>query len=241
MAEQQSKAELLELKAIKQGTSWTDPGLERTEEVRDQTNQQVYLQNKDRSLAGVLSRRLMGASFTPAGMAPRRYERIASAGPAMGILEYLLVRAYLRAGAALPKRMSDQEAFFGRHQGGATYLLEEGVAEHVVKVDVASLYPSIIRTFRISPRCDPLDVFLHLIDHLTELRLFHKAAAREAPPGSMQANQHEGTQDKWSRDSSPTTFSSFCLRMQSRYLPRFLALDLLMLNVMHLRMKHTAR
>jgi hypothetical protein len=43
------------LKAIEQGTSWTDPGLERTEEVRDQTNQQVYLHNKDRSLADVLS------------------------------------------------------------------------------------------------------------------------------------------------------------------------------------------
>lgn len=43
------------LKAIAQGTNWTDPGLESTEEVRDQTNQQVYLQNKDRSLADVLS------------------------------------------------------------------------------------------------------------------------------------------------------------------------------------------
>lgn len=50
------RVNLLEiLKAIEQGTSWTDPGLERTEEVRDQTNQQVYLQNKDRSLADVLS------------------------------------------------------------------------------------------------------------------------------------------------------------------------------------------
>ena len=43
------------LKAIEQGTNWTDPGLESTEEVRDKTNQQVYLQNKDRSLADVLS------------------------------------------------------------------------------------------------------------------------------------------------------------------------------------------
>jgi hypothetical protein len=49
------RVNLLEiLKAIEQGTSWTDPGLERTEEVRDQTNQQVYLHNKDRSLADVL-------------------------------------------------------------------------------------------------------------------------------------------------------------------------------------------
>jgi hypothetical protein len=43
------------LKAIEQGTSWTDPGLDSTEEATDKTNQQVYLQNKDRSLADVLS------------------------------------------------------------------------------------------------------------------------------------------------------------------------------------------
>src|SRR6266852_2240970 len=141
-----------------------------------------------------LSRRLMGAAFALAGMAPRRYERIASAGPAMGILEPMLVRAYLRAGAALPQTASGQEELFGHHQGGATYLLEEGVAEHVVKADVASLYPSLIRAFRIGPSCDHLGVFLHLIDRLTELRLFHKAAARSAPPGSMEADQHEGTQ-----------------------------------------------
>jgi DNA polymerase elongation subunit (family B) len=141
-----------------------------------------------------LSQRLMGAAFALAGMAPRRYERIASAGPAMGILEPLLVRAYLRAGAALPRIARDQEATFGQHQGGATYLLEEGVAEHVVKADVASLYPSLMRAYRIGPSCDHLGVFLHLIDRLTELRLFHKAAARSAPSGSQEADEHEGTQ-----------------------------------------------
>jgi len=141
-----------------------------------------------------LALRLMGAAFALAGMAPRRYERIASAGPAMGILEPLLVRAYLHAGAALPQTASDQEETFGRHQGGATYLLEEGVAEHVVKADVASLYPSLMRAYRIGPSCDHLGVFLHLIDRLTELRLFHKAAARSAPTGSIEADQHEGTQ-----------------------------------------------
>ncbi len=141
-----------------------------------------------------LSRRLMGAAFALAGMAPRSYERIASAGPAMGILEPLLVRAYVRAGAALPKVAPGQEEIFGRHQGGASYLLAEGVAERVVKADVASLYPSLIRAFRIGPKCDRLGVFLHLMDRLTDLRLFHKAAARSSPPGSIEANQHEGTQ-----------------------------------------------
>jgi DNA polymerase, archaea type len=161
--------------------------------VQDPDSVRHYALDDVREVDG-LSRRLMGAAFALAGMAPRRYERIASAGPAMGILEPLLVRAYLHAGAALPQTASDQEETFERHQGGATYLLEEGVAEHVVKADVASLYPSLMRAYRIGPSCDHLGVFLHLIDRLTELRLFHKAAARSAPPGSLEADQHEGTQ-----------------------------------------------
>lgn len=51
-----------------------------------------------------LSQRLLGPAFVLAGMTPRSYERVASAGPAMGILEPMLVRAYLRQGAALPAR-----------------------------------------------------------------------------------------------------------------------------------------
>lgn len=81
------------------------------------------------------------------------------------------------------------EETFGQHQG-ASYLLEAGVAEHVVKADVASL----IRTFRIGPSYDRLGVFLHLMDRLTHLRLYHKAVARAAVVGSMEANQHDGMQ-----------------------------------------------
>src|SRR5437763_13969345 len=92
-----------------------------------------------------LSRRLMGAAFALAGMAPRRYERIASAGPAMGILEPMLVRAYLREGAALPFVPLEEYAGSEPQAGGAAYLLAAGVAEHVVKTDVASLYPSLMR------------------------------------------------------------------------------------------------
>jgi DNA polymerase elongation subunit (family B) len=160
---------------------------------RDPAEVRRYALDDVREVDG-LSRRLMGAAFALAGMAPRSYERIASAGPAMGILEPMLVRAYVRAGVALPKAAAGQEETFGRHQGGAAYLLAEGIAEHVVKADVASLYPSLIRAYHIGPKCDHLGVFLHLMDRLTELRLFHKAAARSAPPGSMEANQHEGTQ-----------------------------------------------
>ena len=141
-----------------------------------------------------LSRRLLGASFALARMAPRRYERLASAGPAMGILEPMLVRAYLRAGVALPQSGKDQDPAHGPHEGGAVHLFASGIAEHVVKADVASLYPSLMRSFRIGPACDRLGVLLKILDRLTDLRLAHKAAARSAVSGSLEANMHDATQ-----------------------------------------------
>jgi DNA polymerase I len=141
-----------------------------------------------------LARRLLGASFALAGMAPRRYERVASAGPAMGILEPMLVRAYLRTGIALPRQGTDQDPAYGPHEGGAVYLFATGIAEHVVKADVASLYPSLMRSFQIGPACDRLGVLLGILDRLIDLRLAHKAVARSADPGSLEANMHDATQ-----------------------------------------------
>ena len=50
-----------------------------------------------------LSRMLGGAAFALAQMAPRRYERLADAGAATGVIDPLLVRAYLRAGHGAPR------------------------------------------------------------------------------------------------------------------------------------------
>src|SRR3989440_1384670 len=141
-----------------------------------------------------LSRRLSGAAFALASMAPRRYERIASAGPAMGILEPMLGRAYLSAGAPLPFTPAEEQAGSEPHAGGAPHLLATRGAQHVVQTDVASLYPPLMRPFPLGPSCDRLQVLLHILDRLTDLRLHHKAAARAAPPGSIEANQHDGTQ-----------------------------------------------
>ena len=141
-----------------------------------------------------LSGRLLGAAFALAGMAPRRYGRVAAAGPATGILEPLLVRAYLRAGAALPAGAAEAEAGLPPHQGGATILYAAGVARRVVKADIASMYPSIMRTFRIGPGCDRLGALLHLVDRLAERRLLHKRRARAAAQGSAEARGHEALQ-----------------------------------------------
>lgn len=141
-----------------------------------------------------LSGRLLGAPFALAAMAPRRYESVASAGPAMGILEPMLVRAYLRAGVALPRQAADSAALLGSHAGGAVHLFAAGVARQAVKADIASMYPSIMRTFRIGPSCDSLGVLLYLVERLTDLRLMHKNAARTAVPDSAAAHGHHALQ-----------------------------------------------
>jgi DNA polymerase I len=146
-----------------------------------------YAQDDVAEAAGV-GRLLGGAAFSLSQMVPRRYERLADAGAATGMVDPLLVRAYLRARAALP----GHEAGDGTpHQGAALYLFASGVAERIVKADVASLYPSLMRQYRIGPKRDRLGVFLAIVDRLVERRLNAKASARAAPVGSAERFQLE--------------------------------------------------
>jgi DNA polymerase elongation subunit (family B) len=138
-----------------------------------------------------IAQRLHLSAFALTKMAPRRYEKVAYAGTATGILEPLLVRAYLYSKTALPRPLPvSREA----HAGGAVELFATGVAKHVVKADIASLYPSLIRLYKIGPRCDSLNVFVHLVDLLTTLRLEHKAATKVAEVGSLEQGEHEAMQ-----------------------------------------------
>ncbi|WP_394840234.1 ribonuclease H-like domain-containing protein [Pendulispora rubella] len=154
---------------------------------RDPDRVRRYAEDDVREAAGI-ARLLGGAAFALARMAPRRYERLADAGPATGVLDPLLVRAYLRAGAALP---AHQPSDGTPHQGAALYLFATGIARRIVKADVASLYPSLMRQYRIGPRRDRLGVLLALVDRLVEQRLTAKAKAKECPPGSPERYTHE--------------------------------------------------
>ncbi len=157
----------------------------------------VYLRDPDRvrryaradvEEAALLSRTLGGAAFALAKLVPRRYERLADAGPATGVIDPLLVRAYLRSGAALPRpAVSDGT----EHSGAALHLFAAGVAHRVVKADVASLYPSLMRSFQIGPAQDRLGVLLAVVDRLVDRRLAAKAAAKLAPAGSRERHNHE--------------------------------------------------
>jgi DNA polymerase I len=135
-----------------------------------------------------LARVLGGAAFALARMAPRRYERLADAGAATGVIDPLLVRAYLRAGMALP---AHQPGDGTPHSGAALHLFAAGVAHRVVKADVASLYPSLMRAYRIGPARDRLGAMLALVDRLLEQRLDAKARAKAAPAGSAERYTHE--------------------------------------------------
>ena len=138
--------------------------------------------------AAAIARILGGAAFALAKMAPRRYERLADAGAATGIIDPLIVRTYVRANAALPAHRPGDGT---EHTGAALHLFASGVAQRVVKADVASLYPSLMRAFRIGPSRDRLGVLLTIVDRLVERRLAAKAAGKAAPPGSAERHSHE--------------------------------------------------
>ncbi|MDB4898520.1 MAG: polymerase region, partial [Gemmatimonadetes bacterium] len=135
-----------------------------------------------------LSRMLGGPAYALAQMAPRRYERLADAGAATGVIDPILVRAYLHAGAALP---AHEESDGTPHSGAALHLFASGVAHRVVKADVASLYPSLMRAYRIGPSRDRLGALLTLVDRLVERRLDAKTSARAAAAGSAERHAHE--------------------------------------------------
>lgn len=138
--------------------------------------------------AASLSRLLGGAAFALAQMCPRRYERLADAGAATGIVDPLLVRAYLREGRALPTHEPSDGT---PHQGAALRIFATGVAERIVKADVASLYPSLMIEYRIGPARDDLGAMLSLVERLVAVRLDAKAAAKRAAAGSSERFGHE--------------------------------------------------
>jgi DNA polymerase, archaea type len=137
-----------------------------------------------------LSCLLMGASFALAAMVPKPYERIATSGTGQGLIEPLLVRAYLQARHSLPRGQASGAAY----AGGRTELFASGVLRHVVKADVASLYPSLMLANGIGPASDRVGAFLALLRSLTELRLEHKELARRAPARSRERALHDAFQ-----------------------------------------------
>ena len=118
----------------------------------------------------------------------RRDGTSGSPRPALvGVIDPLLVRAYLRSA----RRCRHEPGDGTTHSGAALHLFATGGAHRSVNADVASLYPSLMREYRIGPARDRLGALLTMVDRLVDLRLAAKARARAAAPGSPERHTDE--------------------------------------------------
>ena len=89
-------------------------------------------------------------------------------------LNNLMIRSYLMKGHSIPTP-SDQVNFQGAFSYG-----KPGVHKNVFKIDLASLYPNIMRQFKISdPDKDVLNHLLLFVDYMTNERLKNKRLYKE--------------------------------------------------------------
>ncbi len=88
----------------------------------------------------------------------------------------LFVREYLHKGQAIPARTEESVPF----EGGYTELVHQGISGPIVHCDVASLYPSLMLTYRLKPQKDSLGLFLPMLAELRSFRLEAKLAAHES-------------------------------------------------------------
>lgn len=85
-----------------------------------------------------------------------------------------MLRAYLQDQHSVPKG-SDSVAYEGAISFG-----HPGIYDNVFKVDVASLYPSIIRQYNVyDHKKDPKAYFLEMVNYFTDERLKNKSLANE--------------------------------------------------------------
>lgn len=104
---------------------------------------------------------------------PKPFQQIIESNSG-GQINALLIRSYLQEGHSIPKASPVKE-FEGALSFGVP-----GIYHNVLKVDVASLYPSIILTYNIYDKFkDPNEHFLRIAKYFTKERLKNKSLAKE--------------------------------------------------------------
>lgn len=104
---------------------------------------------------------------------PKKFQQMINEATGSQI-DSFMIRAYLQDGWSLPKS-SKKESFEGAISAGIP-----GIYENVRKVDVASLYPSIMLQYEYYPRDkDHQRYFLKALEYFTNERLKNKALASE--------------------------------------------------------------
>lgn len=94
----------------------------------------------------------------------------------------MLMRAYLQEGHSLPKATSETQFVGGISYGNP------GIYKNVMKIDVASLYPSLMLSYQINNlEKDPENYLIKMLDHFRTSRLEYKRLAKET--GNLYYNQ----------------------------------------------------
>ncbi len=119
-----------------------------------------------------LARLLAHPHFLQARVFPFSYQNGIIRGTATRI-NALFLREYLRLGEAIPRGGAAAAL-----EGGHTDVFLTGVVGPIVHCDIASLYPSILLSYRLQPQKDTLGLFLPLLADLRSFRLEAKRLAR---------------------------------------------------------------
>jgi DNA polymerase elongation subunit (family B) len=124
---------------------------------------------------------------------PLNYEQCVTTGTGTKV-DLAMQRGYLQRTHSLPLRgaLSD-----GEGTGGLTEARSLGWHREVLKADVASLYPSICLTYGIKPRTDNLDLFLQLLEYLTNHRLKAKQELKNLSPGTLEYRSADALQNSF--------------------------------------------
>jgi DNA polymerase elongation subunit (family B) len=122
----------------------------------------------------MLSEFLSPTYFYMSQMVPYNFGTIARMGSAAKI-ESLILREYVREKYSVPTPEPGLQT-----TGGYTDIFITGMVEHVLDVDVESLYPSIMIERAIAPERETAGVFLSLLKNLTAMRLDAKRKMKSA-------------------------------------------------------------
>lgn len=145
--------------ASKIGQNWSDP-VEREKIVA------YGIDDSDDSLA--IYDLMISSFFYMTQSVPKSFQTMCISASGSQ-LNSVMVRAYMQDGHSIPKA-SEKEYVFGGISFG-----NPGLYRNVFKIDLASLYPSIIRAFKLYPKSkDPKGYYLRMANIFTEERFRNK-------------------------------------------------------------------
>ena len=120
-----------------------------------------------------LHRHICQVDFYFTQMCPMNYDKLMYTGNA-GRINYLMIRAYLRAMTSIPTWHADQSV----HIAGAQVEAElAGVFKHIGDSDIKSMYPNLMLEYDIFPQSDTLHVMRDTLADLRDMRYVVKKRA----------------------------------------------------------------